>query len=1718
MAAVPLASPSTSLLGHPRIDENDPASEHGSEEWSAGQLDMVPPLAGHGPRAEESGQGQQNELREALEHEACVSCNWRWAIHLLGEFLRDSPPWESEEFFRMRENLLDLVVMSCGAAGRWRMALSIFSNMRFVQVVPGQLAYQHVVIACREAGAFTIADQLCEEMRICTGHVEHGLSISPGLEKSYLRKCEEVGDWQRALQVLGEMQWCAKEMDEIACGTAAAACANGAAWEAALALQSIEGSPRCIAMASRLFRARLRLLEAKAQRGRGIARNAQIHAVQALSRRNCWDEALHVVEGLVGHAAARVPREPLVMLGLSLANESRQWERALHLQDLTNRHHGGGGWVSGPLAELLVAVGRWKHALQVTANLDLRVRAAAAGRLWQAAYHLVGGIVESMQQHRVSGSSRPIPVSSLTSVLRLRDSSAVGLSQQAMNMAVDAAAQKHRWQQAIQLLEAARLLQRSDIITLNTCLTAALRAESWQQALALLADGRSARLPLSSVTLGAGLDAAQRGSAWQLALGMLSQEGGLANAVAINAAAGAAATAACWEIALGLLQDHHFHHNRPDVVACTVAVASCSAASRWEQALSLLSWYGARGVQPDVVMLQQIQCSCDVGMVPLDPGPIPIQYKTNLRRVSSRLLSDGYDWAQRRQKGASLAVVAAQALEQWAALSSEDARCVARVLRRPVLAVLQRLRGDPGAQTSARHLPLRDVFLESQSTLGSPMTAETMLDLHLVFTSPSMLRCLAPSLLTASQTLRAMLHTVKEGAWSERELWRAAVALFAALCDNGIEPTVEQVNLAIEICKEARAIRPMFEMYKSARRLPSFRPDYGTFENLASGGTLAPGQYWWHCLLFMEEAQDLLPRKQLTSSMTKTIKACSDASAWGTALFHLRPAMDLATSTVPGRHAQLPELLRERLEDLRLGNAPERSEGGYKARGWADQWDFQRQVPVRRVGKLRMAVPGVPVPAFQDKVAEFFRACAQDKIGKLPGLSEMLETSYRNLWQRGSRLKVESQELLGLERLSSVRSALREETLQAFRRHRYRSLLGLQLLRGLRRRRALEASLLLRSDVLLEKQSGLGLGTPEALQLVKLSSDASITIRPHRRTRLRQRYKRGTSRISRSRRCPSTAWKGRLQVRRAEKEEGGGDCAEIIQAKAAWVSYRLLVDRSRYPESEVPRKRRAEEIQPLLPGQIMTEEVVSAGRHMGEGGGGSSMYLPSMKILLDRAEHAERVALASVLNRLGDAKKIRGVVRLYTSAALCISCLAAFCHCKRLLTSLFFEISCDSADESQRWSDTAAGGEESLDKFRTSGFASAFVSKMHVISHIALAGRNPGRQVDRGRFGVCLWWRVHWRCPRFRLASLEDPAEQRDGRSLAAALGLACHEVYDISQPACPSRVAAELQPDEQGVSRSPWLSLSLPTVTSASLTTTEADLSKLPKIGQGMDKSEFLDLLKKLIGESKHLQNNPRLGIHPEEKRAAAVVIKELEAVSTRAGGPLILEELEYVPGRSNLKVTYPGSGKETTAFVGSHFDVVPADPEAWSKDPFQLTVEGDLLYGRGTTDCLGHVALLTLFLRELGRTKPALKRSIVVVFIAAEEGGEKNIGVDAVLKNGKLEEAKNGPVYWVDSADSNPCCGTSGALSWSLKCRGRLFHSGFPNKAINSIELANEAIAFIQERFYNDFKPLPEEELYSFGMGSHMKPTQIECSKGSFNQIPAETTVHGDIRLGVI
>ena len=282
------------------------------------------------------------------------------------------------------------------------------------------------------------------------------------------------------------------------------------------------------------------------------------------------------------------------------------------------------------------------------------------------------------------------------------------------------------------------------------------------------------------------------------------------------------------------------------------------------------------------------------------------------------------------------------------------------------------------------------------------------------------------------------------------------------------------------------------------------------------------------------------------------------------------------------------------------------------------------------------------------------------------------------------------------------------------------------------------------------------------------------------------------------------------------------------------------------------------------------------------------------------------------------------------------------------------------------------------------------------------------------------------------------------------------------------------------------------------------------------MNESRYLGLLKNLIGETKFLQNSPAQGLVPEEDRAIKHIMEILGPYSKDRGGVLEIEKVTFVENRGNLIIKYPGTSDKVCSFVGSHLDVVPANPAGWERDPFTLIQEGDMLYGRGTTDCLGHVALLTDFLACLAENKPVLKNSIVVIFIANEENGAfKGIGVDQLEKEGYMDSLKGGPLFWIDSADSQPCVGTAGNMQWTLNCTGKLFHSGLPHKGINSIEMAMDAMNLLQEKFYADYPPHPKEKDYNFATPSTFKPTQIKCTPGSLNQLPPETTIQGDIRL---
>src|ERR1700732_599483 len=77
---------------------------------------------------------------------------------------------------------------------------------------------------------------------------------------------------------------------------------------------------------------------------------------------------------------------------------------------------------------------------------------------------------------------------------------------------------------------------------------------------------------------------------------------------------------------------------------------------------------------------------------------------------------------------------------------------------------------------------------------------------------------------------------------------------------------------------------------------------------------------------------------------------------------------------------------------------------------------------------------------------------------------------------------------------------------------------------------------------------------------------------------------------------------------------------------------------------------------------------------------------------------------------------------------------------------------------------------------------------------------------------------------------------------------------------------------------------------------------------------------------------------------------------------------------------------------FLG-HLDVVEANPEDWSLDPFKLTEKDGWFYGRGTIDMKDGDAALVETLIRLKREHYVPDRDLIVAFTADEEaGGDAN------------------------------------------------------------------------------------------------------------------------------
>ena len=72
----------------------------------------------------------------------------------------------------------------------------------------------------------------------------------------------------------------------------------------------------------------------------------------------------------------------------------------------------------------------------------------------------------------------------------------------------------------------------------------------------------------------------------------------------------------------------------------------------------------------------------------------------------------------------------------------------------------------------------------------------------------------------------------------------------------------------------------------------------------------------------------------------------------------------------------------------------------------------------------------------------------------------------------------------------------------------------------------------------------------------------------------------------------------------------------------------------------------------------------------------------------------------------------------------------------------------------------------------------------------------------------------------------------------------------------------------------------------------------------------------------------------------------------------------------------------------LAGHEDVVGVEPELWRVDPFAGLLRGGDIFGRGAMDFKGGLAAFTVAASRLARAKVALKRDVVLLAEADEEG----------------------------------------------------------------------------------------------------------------------------------
>ena len=231
---------------------------------------------------------------------------------------------------------------------------------------------------------------------------------------------------------------------------------------------------------------------------------------------------------------------------------------------------------------------------------------------------------------------------------------------------------------------------------------------------------------------------------------------------------------------------------------------------------------------------------------------------------------------------------------------------------------------------------------------------------------------------------------------------------------------------------------------------------------------------------------------------------------------------------------------------------------------------------------------------------------------------------------------------------------------------------------------------------------------------------------------------------------------------------------------------------------------------------------------------------------------------------------------------------------------------------------------------------------------------------------------------------------------------------------------------------------------------------------------------------------------MHLIDKRSAEDILAALvgfPTISSETNLPLIdyvrdyLEHLgvasTVVPRADGLKANLfaaIGPQAEGGVVLSGHTDVVPAAGQPWKREPFRLTREGERLYGRGTTDMKGFLAVSLAMVPEM--LAADLKRPVYLAFSYDEEIG--CLGAPDMIDRMLADLPRPAAVVVGEPTRMEVVTGHKGVVKMTSTVRGKGVHSSTVHLGVPATVYAARLAVWLDERMRRNRAEGPRDERF--------------------------------------